>query len=111
MLVSQILKRKGDLVFTTTPVETVAEHVLKIALHCAAHTLITDVGSTKSSIVRRLAGRLPPGVNFVGSHPLAGSEKTGPENARADLFEPKGELKVQSLRVGDMTWTQDSLKG
>ena len=48
--------------------------------------LITDVGSTKADIVRQLQQRLDPQVRFVGSHPLAGSEKTGPENASADLF-------------------------
>jgi prephenate dehydrogenase len=48
---------------------------------------LTDVGSTKAGIVRALEGRLPAGVRFVGSHPLAGSEKSGPEHARADLLE------------------------
>jgi len=48
---------------------------------------VTDVASTKAEVVR-LAGRLlPRSVRFVGSHPMAGSEKTGVEFARADLFE------------------------
>lgn len=48
---------------------------------------MTDVGSTKEQVVR-LAERLcPPKVRYVGSHPMAGSEKTGVEFARADLFE------------------------
>ena len=76
--------RRSQLIIVCTPVETIVEHVLKIALHCAAHTLITDVGSTKAAIVHRLAG-LP----FVGSHPLAGSEKRGAEHADADLFQDK----------------------
>ena len=50
-------------------------------------TYVTDVASTKAEVVR-LAGRLlPRSVRFVGSHPMAGSEKTGVEFARADLFE------------------------
>jgi prephenate dehydrogenase len=84
--------RRSQFVVVCTPVETVAEHVLKIGLHCAAHTHITDVGSTKAAIVRSLDGKLPPGVAFVGSHPLAGSEKRGSEHAEADLFE--GRLTV-----------------
>jgi prephenate dehydrogenase len=79
----------ASLVVFCTPVDRIAENVGGCAGSCRPGTLLTDVGSTKSAIVRRLAGRLPPGVNFVGSHPLAGSEKTGPENARADLFEGK----------------------
>jgi prephenate dehydrogenase len=49
--------------------------------------LFTDAGSTKGTIVRELDGRLPAHVRFVGAHPLAGSEKQGAENARADLFD------------------------
>jgi len=61
--------------------------VLEAAPLCRPGAVLTDVGSTKSAILRDLAGRLPKGVAFIGSHPLAGSEKTGPEHARADLFE------------------------
>jgi prephenate dehydrogenase len=96
---------EASLVVFCTPVDRIAEHVAACATACRPGTLLTDVGSTKSAIVRRLAGRLPPGVNFVGSHPLAGSEKTGPENARADLFE--GRLVVLTP-VGDppaAVWT------
>ena len=52
-------------------------------------TLLTDAGSTKAGIVRSIEGRLPEGVAFVGSHPLAGSEKRGPEHADADLFQDR----------------------
>jgi prephenate dehydrogenase len=48
--------------------------------------VLTDVGSTKGEIVRGVQGRLPAGVDFIGGHPLAGSEKTGPEHSRTDLF-------------------------
>ena len=49
-------------------------------------TLVTDVGSTKGWLCRQMAGVLPPG-SFVGSHPIAGSEKQGLEAASADLYE------------------------
>jgi len=96
---------RASLVVFCVPVDRIAEVVGACAEACRPGTLLTDVGSTKTAIVRRLAGRLPPGVNFVGSHPLAGSEKTGPENARADLFE--GRLVVLTP-VGDppaAVWT------
>jgi prephenate dehydrogenase len=76
----------ASLVVFCTPVDRLAEVVGFCAGSCRPGTLLTDVGSTKTDVVRRLAGRMPPGVNFVGSHPLAGSEKGGPDNARADLF-------------------------
>src|SRR5262249_47568639 len=64
-----------------------AAQVLEAAGSCRPGALLTDVGSTKAAIVRTLDGRLPAGVGFVGSHPLAGSEKTGFQNGRADLFD------------------------
>jgi prephenate dehydrogenase len=71
-----------------TPVNLIAAGVREAAAHCRPGTLLTDVGSTKAGIVRAV-GVLPGGVTFVGSHPIAGSEKCGPEHGRADLFDGK----------------------
>jgi cyclohexadieny/prephenate dehydrogenase len=79
--------RRADVAIFCTPVDRIAEQVLAAAPGCAPGTLLTDAGSTKAAIVARLDGRLPDDVAFVGSHPLAGSEKRGPEHADADLFE------------------------
>jgi prephenate dehydrogenase len=79
--------RDASLVVFCTPVDRLVDCVTTCYEACRPGTLLTDVGSTKSAIVRRLAGRMPPGVTFVGSHPVAGSEKAGPEHARADLFD------------------------
>jgi prephenate dehydrogenase len=79
--------REAELVVICTPVDRVIDSVSICGEACRPGTLLTDVGSTKTAIVRRLAGRMPPGVNFVGSHPVAGSEKTGPEHARHNLFD------------------------
>src|SRR5207253_327287 len=49
--------------------------------------VVTDVGSVKAGVVDELEGLLSKaGAHFVGSHPMAGSEKTGVSAARADLF-------------------------
>lgn len=82
--------READLVVVCTPVESIAEFVLQVALNARPKTLITDAGSTKELLVEQVehdlkSHKLP--VDFVGSHPMAGSEKNGPEHARADLFE------------------------
>jgi prephenate dehydrogenase len=79
--------RNSDLVVFCTPVDRIAAKVLEAAPFCPQGALLTDAGSTKGTIVRAIDGRLPSGVAFVGSHPLAGSEKRGPENADVDLFE------------------------
>jgi cyclohexadieny/prephenate dehydrogenase len=79
---------EADLVVVCTPVDHVAAEVLAAAPHGRPTTLFTDVGSTKAVIVRAVDGRLPRGA-FVGSHPLAGSEKRGLEHADADLFQDR----------------------
>src|SRR3954470_3203580 len=81
---------EAQLIVIATPVDTIAERVIQVAAKCPATSLITDAGSTKEAIVSAvdagLAGRRM-GPRFVGSHPLAGDHRTGPEHARADMFD------------------------
>lgn len=84
--------RQSEVTVFCTPVERIVEQVLSVAAVCPAGALLTDAGSTKSAIVHGIEGKLPAGVAFVGSHPLAGSEKRGPNHAQADLF--KGRLAI-----------------
>jgi len=78
---------EAELVIVCTPVGQIVDHVRKAAEHAPEGTLITDTGSTKQGIVAALDGSLARGCRFLGSHPLAGSEKTGASNADAELFE------------------------
>jgi len=78
---------EAELVVVCTPVGRIVEDVRKAAESCPEGTLITDAGSAKEAIVTALDGQLPRGCRFLGSHPLAGSEKAGALHARADLFE------------------------
>ncbi len=76
----------AQIVIVATPVGSVAEYVGRITAASGAE-LITDVGSTKGLICRQIESQLSGSADrFVGSHPLAGDHRTGPENARADLF-------------------------
>lgn len=81
----------ANLVVVCTPVEQIPEFVAAAAKACKPETIITDVGSTKEAIVtacdKALADSKGLWASFVGSHPLAGSERTGVEFAREDLFE------------------------
>lgn len=76
----------ADVVVVCTPVEQVAAHVRAAADCCPRGCLLTDVGSTKGRIVSQLDGGLPAGTCFIGSHPLAGSEKRGVAAANGDLL-------------------------
>jgi prephenate dehydrogenase len=90
----------ADLVVVATPVNSIVDTVRAVAA-AAARAAITDAGSTKAQICREL--REPPSIDhlvpgeldrpgpapprFIGSHPIAGDHRTGPEHARADLFD------------------------
>jgi prephenate dehydrogenase len=90
---------RAELAVFCTPVDRIAEQVLATAPGCAPGTLLTDAGSTKAVILQDVEGKLPSQVAFVGSHPLAGSEKRGPEYAHADLFEGRLTVVTQTLRT------------
>lgn len=103
--------RGADLVILCTPVGMLAKILQEIGPALAAGAVVTDVGSTKRSIVRAGEKGLPKGVHFVGSHPMAGSEKRGVEYARTDLFEnatciltPTTETEAGPLEVVDSFW-------
>ena len=69
-----------------TPVDRIVEDVRRAAEHCRPGTLITDTGSVKQPIVEALDEGLPGDCRFLGSHPVAGREKSGIAHAKAKLF-------------------------
>jgi prephenate dehydrogenase len=83
--------REAELVVVCTPVEQIARQLVEAAAYSPRECLFTDAGSTKGQLVAEveaaLASRYPGELPFVGSHPIAGSEKTGPDAADADLFQ------------------------
>lgn len=79
--------READLTILCTPVGRFGEILAKMSQGLKPGSVVTDVGSTKESVVRDAGKLLPKGVHFVGSHPMAGSEKRGIDYARADLFQ------------------------
>jgi prephenate dehydrogenase len=78
---------RADAVVFCTPVDRIPDQILEAAPHCRPGTLLTDAGSAKAAIVAAVEDKLPAHVDFMGSHPLAGSEKRGPEFADAELYE------------------------
>jgi cyclohexadieny/prephenate dehydrogenase len=92
------LKGAGLVIFCT-PVDRIADQILEYSACYSPGTLLTDAGSTKESIVAAVEGRLPAGIEFVGSHPLAGSEKRGPYFADANLFHGRLAVVTQTPRT------------
>lgn len=79
--------KNSDFILLCTPVDTIFPILKTIAPHLTSGTLVSDVGSVKESICSQ-AKRIPNSdhFHFIGSHPMAGSEKSGMEFASADLL-------------------------
>ena len=77
----------ADLVVLATPVGSMAAVLGSAARGLRTGAIVTDVGSVKSVLCETLPGLLPPGVVFVGAHPMAGSHEKGAEHARPDLLD------------------------
>jgi len=77
----------ADLVVLCAPVGAYAELATQIAPNLAPGVIVTDVGSTKVSVIRDVGPVLPAHTHFVPGHPLAGTEFSGPDAGFSALFE------------------------
>jgi cyclohexadieny/prephenate dehydrogenase len=77
----------ADCIVLCAPVGTFAALAQAIAPHLAPGCILTDVGSTKQSVLRDVGPLVPAGVHFVPAHPLAGTEYSGPDSGFSTLFE------------------------
>ena len=79
----------SDLILLSTPAGQFLKIIEEIAPVIKRGAIVTDVGSVKGALVRRLEELMPAGVSFVGGHPIAGKELSGIETASAHLFKGK----------------------
>jgi prephenate dehydrogenase len=77
----------AELVILACPVEAMPGLLERAAPGLCPGALVHGVGSVKGGLAETLPGRLPPGVEYLGSHPMAGSHLRGLQHARADLLE------------------------
>jgi cyclohexadieny/prephenate dehydrogenase len=76
-----------DLVIVSVPVGSSGAVAERIAPALKPGAIVTDVGSTKASVIAQMQPHMPPHVHFIPGHPLAGTEKSGPDAGFAELFE------------------------
>lgn len=77
----------ADLIVLATPAALVIPKLDEIREACPAQAIVTDVASTKQAICDHARATWPAPRRFVGSHPMAGSEKFGAEHGRPNLYE------------------------
>jgi len=84
--VNMSLLSDAEVVFICTPLGFIIPTLEQLIAHLPSSCVITDVGSVKTPIVKGIS---PVWENFVGGHPMAGSNDSGIEAARKNLFNDK----------------------
>lgn len=109
--------RDADIVFICTPVGAVGKVAEKIAPVLKKGCIVTDVGSVKASVISAVQPFLPEDVFFVPAHPVAGTEKSGPQNGFAELFDgrwciltPVSSSNEESVSLVRKVWETAGMK-
>ena len=79
--------KDADLVVLATPVGAFGALAKAIGPHLKAGAIVTDVGSVKGAVLADVGPHIPRGVHFIPAHPVAGTERSGPEAGFAELFD------------------------
>ncbi len=100
----------ADLIVLGSPVGSYGAIAEAIGPALKPGTIVTDVGSVKGTVIRDVGSKMPQGVHFVPGHPVAGTERSGPEAGFAELFDgrwciltpPEGTAPQAVDRVADL---------
>ncbi|MBA9032786.1 prephenate/arogenate dehydrogenase family protein [Rhizobium leguminosarum] len=84
---SQDAVKDADLVIVSVPVGASESVAKEISGSLKPGAVVTDVGSTKASVIAQMLPHMPDNVHFIPGHPLAGTEKSGPDAGFPGLFE------------------------
>lgn len=116
-LVSRMFEDAGDaaadadLIILCAPVGAYAAIAKQIGPRLKAGAIVTDVGSVKASVVRDVRPHMPDSTAFIGGHPIAGTEQSGPEAGFAELFDgrwciltPDGDSDAAALARLEAFW-------
>ena len=81
--------RDADLVIMAIPVGAMASAIAEFAPALKSGAVVTDTGSTKASVIKDVSPHIPQACHFLPSHPIAGTEYSGPEAGFATLFKDR----------------------
>lgn len=91
--------RGADVVVFATPIGAMREMMESAANDFQEGCVVTDVGSSKKAVLQWAEEVLPKHVSFVGGHPMAGKELSGPQNADGTMFKGKAYCIVPSVNA------------
>ena len=101
----------SDLVVIATPLSSYEEVIIKIKDSLKNGSILTDVGSVKENVMNLVEKNLPENVSWIPSHPIAGTEESGPESGFAELFQnrwciltPSSKSKEKDIKLLKTFW-------
>ncbi len=107
----------ADIVFVCTPVGSIPAVIKEFMPFLKTKAIISDVGSVKAEIIKKVFPELREDVFFVPAHPVAGTEKSGPENGFSELFQgrwciltPTPQTDRTALSVVRAVWETAGMK-
>ena len=77
----------ADLVIVCTPIGACGAVAAEVGPKLKAGAILSDTGSVKGAVIRAMAPHVPAHAHFVPAHPIAGTEKSGPDAGFAELFD------------------------
>ena len=89
----------SDLIIFCTPMSEYKRLILKINSFISSKTLITDIGSSKTETSKIIKKFLKKDINWISSHPITGSEVSGPENGKDNMFEDKWCILIKDKKT------------
>ena len=103
--------KDSDLIIIATPLSSYKNVILKIKNSLKSGAILTDVGSVKKKAISLIEKNIPKNVSWISSHPIAGTEESGPESGFSELFKdrwciltPSKQSKDQDIRLLEVFW-------
>ena len=103
--------KDSDLIIISTPLSSYEEVILKIKNSLKSGSILTDVGSVKENIISLIEKNVPENISWISSHPIAGTEESGPEAGFYELFKnrwciltPSKKSKDKDIKLLETFW-------
>ena len=101
----------SDLVVIATPLSSYEDVISKIKNSLKDGVILTDVGSVKENIINLVEKNIPENISWIASHPIAGTEESGPEAGFSELFQnrwciltPSKKAKEKDIKLLEVFW-------
>ena len=101
----------SDLIIIASPLSSYKNIILKIKSSLKNGAILTDVGSVKKNVIALIEKNIPKNVSWISSHPIAGTEESGPESGFSELFKnrwciltPSKKSKSKDVKLLEKFW-------